>query len=199
MVYGSIVPAVRDQLRPALVLFFLLTLITGIFYPLLITGIAQLAFPTQANGDLILHEGKVAGSALIGQPFTSPKYFWGRPSATAPLPYNAGLSSGSNLGPSNPALADSVKSRVAALHAADPANTLPVPVDLVTSSGSGLDPDISPAAAYYQVSRVARERNLDQAVVKNLVTSRIEPPQFGIFGEPRVNVLMLNLDMNGKQ
>ena len=196
MVYGSIFPAVRDQLRPALVLFFLLTLITGIFYPLLITGIAQLAFPTQANGNLILHDGKVAGSALIGQPFTSPKYFWGRPSATAPLPYNAGLSSGSNLGPSNPALADSVKARVAALHAADPANTLPVPVDLVTSSGSGLDPDISPAAAYYQVSRVARERNLDQAVVKNLVTSRIEPPQFGIFGEPRVNVLSLNLALD---
>ena len=196
MVYGSIVPAVRDQLRPALVLFLLLTLITGIFNPLLITGIAQLAFPTQANGDLILHEGKVAGSALIGQPFTSPKYFWGRPSATAPSPYNAGLSSGSNLGPSNPALADSVKSRVAVLHAADPANTLPVPVDLVTSSGSGLDPDISPAAAYYQVSRVARERNLDQAVVKNLVTSRIEPPQFGIFGEPRVNVLSLNLALD---
>jgi K+-transporting ATPase ATPase A chain len=196
MVYGSIVPAVRDQLRPALVLFFLLTLITGIFYPLLITGIAQLIFPAQANGNLIIHDAKVAGSALIGQPFSSPKYFWGRPSATAPVPYNARLSSGSNIGPSNPALADTMKSRVAALHAADPENTLPVPVDLVTTSGSGLDPDISPAAAYYQVSRVARQRNLDETFVKNLVTSRIEPRQFGIFGEPRVNVISLNLALD---
>ncbi|WP_321504459.1 potassium-transporting ATPase subunit KdpA [uncultured Methanoregula sp.] len=193
---GSGVTIILNQLRPALIIFLLLTLITGICYPLLITGIAQLAFPTQSNGNLILHDGKVAGSALIGQPFTSPKYFWGRPSATTPVPYNAGLSSGSNLGPSNPALADAVKARVAALHASDPANTRPIPVDLVTSSGSGLDPDISVASAYYQVPRVARERSLNEANVKNLVTSQIEPRQFGIFGEPRVNVLKLNLALD---
>ncbi|MDD4136609.1 MAG: potassium-transporting ATPase subunit KdpA [Methanoregula sp.] len=196
MEYRSLVPAVRDQLRPALALFCLLTLVTGIFYPLLITGIAQLAFPTQANGNLIVHDGNVAGSALIGQPFSSSHYFWGRPSATSPVPDNAGLSSGSNLGPSNPALAGAVKARVAALHAADPANTLPVPVDLVTASGSGLDPDISPAAAYYQVPRVARERKLSEAAVNSLVTGHIEPRQFGIFGEPRVNVLNLNLALD---
>ena len=154
------------------------------------------SFPEQANGNLIVHDGNVAGSALIGQPFTSPEYFWGRPSATSPVPYNAGLSSGSNLGPSNPALANAVKERVRALHAADPANTLPIPVDLVTASGSGLDPDISVAAAFYQVPRIARERNLSEEAVKALVTSRIEPRQFGIFGEPRVNVLGLNLALD---
>ena len=187
---------IRNQLKPAIVIFLLLTLITGIFYPLVITGIAQLVFPAQANGNLIVHHGTVVGSALIGQPFTSPGYFWGRPSATSPVPYNAGLSSGSNLGPSNPALAEAVKGRVEALHAADPANTLPVPVDLVTTSGSGLDPDISVAAAYYQVHRIARERNLNDEQVHALVTSHIEPRQFGIFGEPRVNVLQLNLALD---
>jgi len=187
---------IRNQLKPAIVIFLLLTLITGIFYPLFITGIAQVVFPVQANGNLIVHDGTVAGSALIGQPFTSPGYFWGRPSATVPVPYNAGLSSGSNLGPSNPALASAVKARVEALHAADPANTLPIPVDLVTASGSGLDPDISVAAAYYQVHRIARERDLGETDVKTLVTSQIEPRQFGIFGEPRVNVLKLNLALD---
>jgi K+-transporting ATPase ATPase A chain len=196
MYYGSFISVIRDQVKPALVIFFLLTLITGIFYPLLITGIAQLAFPGQADGSLIYHDGKVAGSALIGQPFTSPKYFWGRPSATSPVPYNAGLSAGSNLGPSNPALASAVRNRAAALHAADPDNTLLIPVDLVTASGSGLDPDISVAAAYYQVPRIARERNLNEEDVEALVTSRIEPRQFGIFGEPRVNVLRLNLALD---
>jgi potassium-transporting ATPase potassium-binding subunit len=193
---GSTVSAIRNQLRPALILFCLLTLITGICYPLLITGIAQVAFPSEANGNLIIHDGNVVGSTLIGQTFTSPKYFWGRPSSTSPVPYNAGHSSGSNLGPSNPGLADTVKARVDALHAADPSNALPVPVDLVTTSGSGLDPDISPAAAYYQVHRVARERGMDEGVVRNLVTNAIEPRQFGIFGEPRVNVLQLNLALD---
>ena len=192
----SVSSIIRNQLKPALIIFLLLTIITGILYPLLITGIAQVAFPEQANGNLIVHNGNVAGSALIGQPFTSPKYFWGRPSATSQVPYNAGLSSGSNLGPSNPALVNAVKVKVESLHTADPSNTLPIPVDLVTASGSGLDSDISVAAAYYQVSRVARERNLHDDDVQALVTSRIEPRQFGIFGEPRLNVLRLNLALD---
>lgn len=196
MSYGFTLPAIRDQLRPALILFLLLTFITGVCYPLFTTGIAQLAFPQQANGNLIIHDGRIAGSLLIGQPFSSPKYFWGRPSATKPVPYNAGLSSGSNTGPANPALRNTVKARVNALRAADPANTLPVPVDLVTASGSGLDPHISPAAAYYQVPRVARERGLNEQAVRNLVTTSTEPRQFGIFGEPRVNVLQLNLALD---
>ncbi len=191
-----ILPILRSQARPALILFLLLTLITGIGYPLLVTGIAQLAFPDQAGGSLIVHNGNLAGSALIGQPFTSPQYFWGRPSATSPVPDYAGLSSGSNLGPSNPALADAVKARAAALRAADPGNTLPVPVDLVTASGSGLDPDISVAAALYQVPRVARERNLSQNAIRDLVTAYTEPRQFGFLGEPRVNVLRLNLALD---
>lgn len=193
---GSVPPMIRSQLKPALIILLLLTLVTGIFYPLLITGIAQVAFPAQANGDLIVHNGKVVGSSLIGQPFTSPDYFWGRPSATSPVPDYAGLSSGSNLGPSNPALTDVVKTRVAALHAADPANTQPIPVDLVTASGSGLDPDISVAATLYQIPRVAREWNLSEASVHALVTAHTEPRQFGIFGEPRVNVLQLNLALD---
>jgi potassium-transporting ATPase potassium-binding subunit len=196
MFQGSYLTVVRDQIRPALIIFFLLTLITGICYPLLVTGVAQIAFPSEANGNLIMHDGRVAGSSLIGQPFTSPKYFWGRPSATSPVPYNPVLSSGSNLGPSNPALTDAVKTRIHALHAADPANTLPVPVDLITASGSGLDPHISPAAAYYQVHRVAHERNMDEGAVRNLVANSIEPRQFGILGEPRVNVLALNLALD---
>ena len=187
---------IKQEVKPAVMVFLLLTLITGILYPLLITGIAQVVFPVQANGNLIIHDGNVVGSALIGQPFTSPKYFWSRPSATSPVPYNAMLSTGSNLGPSNPALKSAVNTRVEALHAADPANTLPIPVDLVTTSGSGLDPHISVAAAYYQVHRIARERNLTEADVKTLVTSRIESRQFWIFGEPRVNVLVLNLALD---
>jgi K+-transporting ATPase ATPase A chain len=154
------------------------------------------AFPVQANGDLLIHNGKVAGSSQIGQPFSSPQYFWGRPSATSPVPYNAGASGGSNLGPNNPALGDQVKARVDALHAADPGNTQEIPVDLVTASGSGLDPDISVAAAYYQVPRIARERNLSESKVSTLVASQIEPREFGIFGEPRVNVLSLNLALD---
>ena len=192
----SLPSLIRKQIKPAVVLFLLLTILLGIVYPLVITGIAQVIFPVQANGNIIEHNGKVAGSALVGQPFTSADYFWGRPSATVPVPYNAGASSGSNLGPDNPALADAVKARAGALYAADPANTLVIPVDLVTASGSGLDPDISIAAARYQVPRVARERNLSERDVQALVAQQIEPRQFGIFGEPRVNVLSLNLALD---
>jgi K+-transporting ATPase ATPase A chain len=184
---------IRTQVKPALVLFLLLTVLLGVVYPVVITSIAQALFPLQANGNLIEHNGKVVGSALIGQPFTSPKYFWGRPSATSPVPYNAMASSGSNLGPTNPALKDAVQARVDALHAADPINTRPVPVDLVTASGSGLDPDISISAAYYQVARVARARNLSEQDVRSLVSRSIEPRQFWFFGEPHLNVLRLNL------
>ena len=187
---------IRKQARPAFIVFLLITLITGVLYPLVITGIAQAVFPVQANGDLIRHDGKVVGSVLIGQPFASPKYFWGRPSATSPVPYNSGVSGGSNLGPTNPALIDAVKARVAALHAADPANNRPIPVDLVTASGSGLDPDISLAAANYQVSRVARGRNLSESDVTALVEQQTEHQQFGLFGESRVNVLKLNLALD---
>ncbi len=187
---------IRKQVKPALVLFFLLTFLVGIIYPLLITGIAQLVFPVQSNGNLIEHNGNIVGSVQIGQPFASPKYFWNRLSATSPVPYNSGISSGSNLGPTNPALLDAVKARVDALHAADPDNTRPIPVDLVTASGSGLDPDISIAAANYQVSRVARERNLSESDVMALVEQQTEHRQFGLFGEPRVNVLKLNLALD---
>ena len=187
---------IRKQVKPALVLFFLLTFLVGIIYPLLITGIAQLVFPVQSNGNLIEHNGNIVGSVQIGQPFASPKYFWNRLSATSPVPYNSGISSGSNLGPTNPALLDAVKARVDALHAADPDNTRPIPVDLVTASGSGLDPDISIAAANYQVSRVARERNLSESDVMALVEQQTEYRQFGLFGEPRVNVLKLNLALD---
>lgn len=184
-----------SQLRPALVVIALLTLLTGVAYPLLVTGVAQAAFPRQANGSLIKHGEKVIGSALIGQQFEDPKYFWGRLSATTPA-YNAAASSGSNLGPLNPALEDEVKGRVDALHAADPGNTTLIPVDLVTSSGSGLDPHVSPAAAYYQVGRVARERRLDAARVKALVDSHVEGRALGVLGEPVVNVLLLNLALD---
>ena len=196
MAFEPVWSMIRKQVRPAVVIFFVLTVLVGILYPLVITGIAQLVFPVQANGNFILHDGRVVGSALIGQPFSSPHYFWGRPSATSPVPYNAGASSGSNLGPTNPALMNAVNARVAALHAADPANTRPIPVDLVTSSGSGLDPDISVAAAYYQVPRVARERGMRELDVNALVTAHIEPRQFWIFGEGRVNVLKLNLALD---
>ncbi len=190
---GTLQSMIRKQIKPAIVIFFLLTLVTGIVYPLFVTGIAQAIFPLQANGNLLEHNGKVVGSALVGQPFSSPVYFWGRPSATSPVPYNAGASSGSNLGPNNPALIEAVKARVDALHAADPGNTQAIPVDLVTASGSGLDPDISIAAAEYQVPRVARVRNLSEQAVHALVAQQIEPREFGIFGEPRVNILSLNL------
>lgn len=186
----------RTQLRPALMVLVVLTLITGFLYPLMITGIAQLLFPRQANGSLILFNGQQVGSSLIGQPFDAPKYFWGRPSATSPFPYNAAASSGSNLGPTNDALTKAVQARIDALNAADPDNPLSLPVDLVTASGSGLDPHISPAAAEYQVRRIARVRGLDEAAVRRLVAQHTEGRQFGILGEPRVNVLTLNLALD---
>jgi K+-transporting ATPase ATPase C chain len=188
----------RKQIRAALVLFALLSLVTGVVYPLLITGIAHAAFPRQAHGSLITAGGHVAGSKLIGQPFDDPKYFWGRLSATSLYPYNAGSSTGSNLGPTNKALIDEVKARVLALRAADPGNAAPIPVDLVTSSGSGLDPHISPAAAEFQAVRVARARGLSEARVRELVAQHTEPRQFGVLGEPRVNVLELNLALDGE-
>lgn len=180
------------QLRPALASLLSLTILTGLLYPLAVTGIARLLFPAQADGSLIVEEGRIIGSALIGQPFDDPKYFWGRPSATSPFPYNAAASSGSNLGPTNPALLTAVLARIAALKAADPGNVLPVPVDLVTASGSGLDPHISPAAADVQMRRVARARGVDEAAVRQFVISHTEGRQFGILGEPAVNVLRLN-------
>ncbi len=185
-----------SQFRPAIVMFALLAVLTGIIYPFAITGVAQAVFPWQANGSLITKDGKVAGSALIGQPFDDPKYFWGRLSATSPYPYNAASSSGSNYGPLSSALTDEVQSRIAALKAADPGNTQPIPVDLVTSSGSGLDPNISPAAALYQVPRVARARGLTPDQVRALVQQYTQGRQFGILGEPRVNVLQLNLALD---
>jgi K+-transporting ATPase ATPase C chain len=187
------------QLKPVLMVFLLLTLVTGVVYPLLVTGVAQLAFPEKANGSLIRREGGYAGSTLIGQPFDDPKYFWGRPSATPDFPYNSASSSGSNLGPSNPALAEAVKARVEALQKADPGNKSSIPIDLVTSSGSGLDPHISPAAALYQVPRVARARGLSEDQVRRLVDQFTEPRQWGFLGEPRVNVLKLNLALDGHQ
>ena len=186
------------QSRTAIVMLAALTVLTGLIYPLVITGIAQVAFPRQANGSLIVQDGKAVGSSLIGQPFDDPKYFWGRPSATSPFPDNAAASSGSNQGPTNPDLAKAVQGRVDALGAADPGNAAPVPVDLVTASGSGLDPHISPAAALYQAPRVARERKLDVEAVRALVERHIEGRTFGILGEPRVNVLALNLALDGR-
>jgi potassium-transporting ATPase KdpC subunit len=184
------------ELRPALALFTLLTLITGVIYPLVVAGVGQAAFHRQANGSLIQAGDRVIGSQLLGQPFSSPKYFWSRPSATAPQSYNGAVSSGSNQGPINPALETAVKDRIAALRAADPTNTAPVPVDLVTASASGLDPHISPAAAEYQVARVARERSVPVEQVRGLVAQATEGRQFGILGEPRVNVLELNLSLD---
>jgi K+-transporting ATPase ATPase C chain len=185
-----------SELRPAWVVFVLLTLLTGVAYPLVVTGVAQVAFGNQANGSLITSGGRVVGSTHIGQPFSSPKYFWSRPSATSPQPYNGGQSGGSNQGPTNPALATAVKERIAALRAADPGNTTRVPVDLVTASASGLDPHISPAAAEYQVARVARQRGVSPDVVRKLVRQATAGRTFGIFGEPRVNVLELNLSLD---
>jgi K+-transporting ATPase ATPase C chain len=186
------------QIRPAIVVLVVLSVVTGLVYPAVVTVIAQLVFPSQANGSLIMKDGKAIGSALIGQPFDDPKYFWGRPSATSPFPYNAGASSGSNLGPLNPALAKGAQDRVDALRAADPGNASPVPVDLVTASGSGLDPHISPAAALYQVGRVAKARKLDASAVRDLVARHTEGRQLGFLGEPRVNVLLLNLALDGR-
>jgi len=185
------------QLRPAIVLFALLAILTGLVYPLVITGVAQAVFPRQANGSLIYRNGQPVGSALIGQPFDDPNYFWGRLSATSPFPYNAAASSGSNFGPLSSALTDAVKARINALKAADLSlalqNNPSIPVDLVTASASGLDPHISVAAALYQVPRVARARGLSEDQVRALVTQFTEGRQFGILGEPRVNVLKLNL------
>jgi potassium-transporting ATPase KdpC subunit len=187
------------QLRPVLMVFLLLTVATGIIYPLLVTGVAQLAFPERANGSLIRREGGYAGSELIGQPFDDPKYFWGRLSATADFPYNSASSSGSNLGPSNPALVEAVKGRLEALQKADPGNPSPVPIDLVTSSGSGLDPHITAAAALYQAPRVARARGLSEDQIRRLLDQFSEGRQWGFLGEPRVNVLKLNLALDHLQ
>lgn len=183
-------------LRPALVLFVLLGALTGVVYPLAVTAAAHTFFADRAAGSLIKRDGRIVGSRLIGQNFTAPGHFWGRPSATAPMAYNAAASGGSNLGPLNPALAEAVKGRVEALRAADPGNTAPVPVDLVTASASGLDPDISPAAARYQIARVARARGLPVERVAALVEQRTEAPWAGVLGEPRVNVLALNLALD---
>lgn len=187
-----------SYLKPAVVLFALLTLLTGVVYPLLVTALAQGFFPVQANGSVLRSaEGRIIGSELIGQHFSDPKYFWGRPSATSPYPYNAAASSGSNLGPANPALIDTVAARVKALRDADPGNLAPIPVDLVTASASGLDPHISIAAAEYQVPRIAKVRHIDPAKLRNLLAKHTEGRQWQIFGEPRVNVLKLNLSLAG--
>ncbi|MEP7186672.1 MAG: potassium-transporting ATPase subunit KdpC [Rhodanobacter sp.] len=185
-------------LRQSLSLLLLMTIFTGVLYPLAATGLAQLIFPHQANGSLIVKNGKPIGSALIGQSFTEPKYFWGRPSATSPNAYNGASSSGSNLGPTNPALTEAVKQRIASLRAADPSNAAPVPVDLVTASGSGLDPQISPAAAQYQLARVAKARGMTASQLQALVNQFTEGRQFGVLGEPRVNVLQLNLALDAR-
>ena len=185
-----------SQLRPALTLFLLLTLLTGVFYPLPVTAIAQAIFPAQANGSFITVDGRTLGSELIAQPFDAPRYFWSRPSAAG---YDASASSGSNLGTNNPALLEAVQERIAALQAADPKNNTPIPADLVTASASGLDPHISVEAALYQVARVAQARGLDEAAVKALVAQSTEGRQFGFLGQPRVNVLKLNLALDGLQ
>jgi K+-transporting ATPase ATPase C chain len=184
-----------EQLRPALASFVLFTVLTGIVYPLAVTGIAQAVFPAQANGSVIVKDGKAVGSRLIGQPFDDPKYFWSRPSATSPA-YNGAASGASNLGPMNPALTNSIKDRVAALRATDPSATGPVPIDLVTTSASGLDPHITPAAAAYQVNRVAQARSLSADRIRDLVAQYTEGRQLGFLGEARVNVLRLNLALD---
>ena len=205
MSQASLAPSAESLLRPALTLFIVLSLITGLAYPLLVTGIAQTAFPAAANGSLIERDGKVIGSRLIGQPFSDPKHFWSRPSATGPMAYNASSSGGSNLGPLNPALADAVKARIAALREAqrglapglaDPVNNAPVPVDLITASGSGLDPHISRAAADYQAARVAKARGLPEAQVRALIDLHSEGAWLGLIGEALVNVLALNLALD---
>ncbi len=188
----------KTTLRPAITLFVLLSVITGIVYPLGVTVLSQALFPWAAGGSLIIKEGKAVGSTLIGQNFTDPKYFWGRPSATSPQPYNSIASGGSNLGPTNPALVDAVQGRIDAIKTADPNGLLPIPADLVTTSGSGLDPHISPMAAHYQLARVASARRLPQEQVAALIRDYTEPPQLGLFGEARVNVLSLNLALDGQ-
>nr|WP_315598178.1 potassium-transporting ATPase subunit KdpC [uncultured Cupriavidus sp.] len=185
------------MLRPALTVFVVLSVVTGLLYPGVVTGIARAVFPHQAAGSLIVKDGKTVGSELIGQPFSDPKYFWGRLSATAPMPYNAAASVGSNLGPTNPALTDAARARIDALHEADPDNKAAVPVDLVTASGSGLDPHISPAAAQYQAARVARLRGVSAEKIEALIAANTEGPGLGVFGEPGVNVLKLNLALDG--
>jgi K+-transporting ATPase ATPase C chain len=187
---------ISSNVRPALVMIVLMTILLGALYPAAVTAIASVVFPWQASGSLIEKDGKVVGSALIGQPFSDPGHFWSRPSATGPVPYNAAASSGSNQGPLNPTLTDAVTARVKALRDADPGNTAPVPADLVTASASGLDPHITPAAAEYQVARVARVRNLDPAQVRALVDEFTEGRQLGFLGEPRVNVLRINLQLD---
>jgi potassium-transporting ATPase KdpC subunit len=189
----------NSVLRPALVLFVILTLVCCVVYPLAITGIGHVAFANEAEGSLVARGGQPVGSMLIGQTFSSPRYFWGRPSATSPMPDNATSSGGSNLGPTNPALIDAVKGRIDALKAADPANTAPIPVDLVTASGSGLDPEISLAAAYYQAGRIARERKLAVEQVRSLIDAHSQQQYFGFFGEPRVNALALNLALDERR
>lgn len=186
----------KKLIRQCVVLFIAMTVFTGILYPLAATGLAQAMFHAKANGSLVEKDGKTVGSTLIGQAFSEPRYFWGRPSATAPNPNNGASSSGSNQGPTNPALTDAVKQRIDALKQVDPSNDASVPVDLVTASGSGLDPEISPAAAEYQIARVARMRNVDPAKVRELVAANTQGRQFGVLGEPRVNVLALNLDLD---
>jgi K+-transporting ATPase ATPase C chain len=185
-----------STLRPALVLFVLLTALTGLVYPFALTDLAQLAFPIQAAGSLVVRDGKPIGSTLIGQNFSDPKYLWGRPSATGPQPYNASNSSGSNLGPLNPALTDAIKGRIAALRAADPDNSSAIPVDLVTTSGSGLDPHLSAAGAKYQAGRIAKARKLAVSQVEHLIDAQTEGALFGLLGEPRVNVLAINLALD---
>jgi len=191
--------AITSALRPALSVFVLLTAVTGVAYPLIVTGVAQAAFPHAANGSILTVGGKAVGSALIGQSFSSPQYFWGRPSATSPMANNGLASGGSNLGSNNPALIDAVKARVDALRAADPGNTQRVPVDLVTASGSGLDPEISLAAAMYQAPRIAKARRVVVGEVLALIDTHALRPWIGVVGEPRVNVLALNLALDGKR
>ncbi len=189
----------KSLLRPALSLFVALSVLTGVLYPAALAGLGQLLFPEQAAGSLILRDGAPVGSALIGQNFSDPGHFWGRPSATSPQPNNGLASGGSNLGPENPALLDAVRTRIEALHRADPGNSLPIPVDLVTASASGLDPEISPAAARYQSARVARARGLSPALVQQMVDAATQGRQWGIFGEARVNVLRLNLALDSRR
>lgn len=184
------------QIRTSLLLLIVMTILTGVLYPLAVTGLAQVLFPRQANGSLMKINGEKSASELIGQPFSGPGYFWGRPSATMPVAYNGASSMGSNLGPSNPALKETIRKRIAVLLAADPKNSLPVPVDLLTASGSGLDPHISPAAALYQVSRVARARGIEERRVAELVRRHIQDRQFGILGEPTVHLLRLNIALD---
>ncbi|MGJ0483799.1 MAG: potassium-transporting ATPase subunit KdpC [Methylomicrobium sp.] len=187
-------------IKPAILMLLIWTVLTGMFYPALVTGLAQVLFPKQANGSLIRNShGNVSGSALIGQSFNNDRYFWGRPSATSPYPYNAGASSGSNLGPTNPALTEAVKARIETLRTADTGNKAPIPVDLITASGSGLDPHISPAAAEYQVNRIAKARHIDPDRLREMVRAHTEGRQWGFLGEPRVNVLTLNLALEGDQ